>query len=155
MRAALHVVSRDFTPSPKAMELARRALARDAVSKRVDDTEFPGAALQRACALVSENLRDAMGEAGCTALIARARARTEGDHPALKKLQRVNEGCLHLDGVVESVEAHGIGDVTAALEALLAALADILIRLIGEDMAVTLINREAPSKRNSGGVLAP
>ncbi len=125
------------------------------MSKSVDDIELPGAALQRACAHVSENLRDTMGEAGCAALIARARVRTEGDHPALKKLRRVNEGSLQLDGVVESIEVHGLGDVTAALEALLAALADILIRLIGEDMAITLINREAPSKRNSGGVRAP
>ena len=130
-------------------------MLREAADKSADDVEAAGAALQRACSLVSENLCDAMGEAGYAALIARARVRTEGDHPALKKLRRVNEGSLHLDGVVESVEVHGLGDVTAAVEALLAALADILIRLIGEDMTIALINREAPSKRNSGGVRAP
>ena len=92
-----------------------------------------------------------MGEAGCTALLARALVRMEGDYPALKSLRRVNEGCLHLDGVVESVEIHGIAAVTTAIEAMLAALMDVLIRLIGEDMAVNLIDREAASKRRLGG----
>jgi uncharacterized iron-regulated protein len=110
-----------------------------------------GAALQRSCLRVSESLRDSMGEDGRNALLVRALARTEADHPALKNVVRINEGSIHLDGVVASVEAHGVAAVTAAIEALLAALTDLLARLIGEDMAVRLIDPDAPPSRKGDG----
>ena len=144
-------VDRDTSASAAAVEIARRVLARDAVTRGVHNAETQGAALQRACSHVSENLRDAMGDAGWTALLSRALVQAEGDHPALKSLRRVGEGCFHLDGVVESVEIHGIAAVTTAVEALLAALVDVLTRLIGEDMAVKLIDREAVGKQKLGG----
>jgi hypothetical protein len=114
-----------------------------------------GAALQRTCLRVSENLRDSMGEDGCNALLARALARTEADHPALKNIRRINEGSIHLDGVVTSVEVHGVAAVTAAIEALLAALVEILGRLIGEDMVIRLIDPDATWSRTGGGAQAP
>jgi len=92
-------------------------------------------------------LRDSMGDDGSSALLARALARTEADHPALTNLRRRNEANIHPDGVVASVEAHGIAAVTAAIEALLAALVEILSRLIGEDMAIRLIDQDAPPSR--------
>lgn len=114
-----------------------------------------GAALQRTYVRVSEALRDSIGEDGCNALLARALARTEADHPALKNIRRPNEGGIHLDGVVASVEAHGVAEVSAAIEALLAALADVLVRLIGEDMVIRLIDPDAPRSRTGGGAQAP
>jgi hypothetical protein len=100
---------------------------------------------------VFENLRDSMGEDGCTALLARALARTEPDHPALIDIRRLNDGSIHLDGVVASVEVHGVAQVTAAIEALLAALVDVLSRLIGEEMALRLIDPDASRSRKGGG----
>jgi hypothetical protein len=110
-----------------------------------------GAALLRTCARVSENVRDAMGDDGWNALLVRAITQTESAHPALSTVRRVNEGSVHLDGVVESVEAHGAAAVTEAIEALLATLVDILSRLIGEDMAIRLIDPDAARSRKGGG----
>jgi hypothetical protein len=109
-----------------------------------------GAALQRTCARVSENVRDAMGDDGWNALLVRAIAQTEPAHPALSNI-RLNEGGAHLDGVVESVEAHGAAVATEAIEALLATLVDILGRLIGEDMALRLIDPDASRSGKGGG----
>jgi hypothetical protein len=145
----------DASQSPTALQIARRVLARDAASGKGGEPKTVGAALQRTCLRVSENLRDSMGEDGCAALLARALARTEADHPVLRNIRRGNDGNIHLDGVVASVEAHGVAVVAAATEALLAALVDILGRLIGEDMTIRLIDRDAPRSPPDGGAQAP
>ena len=113
------------------------------------------AALQRTCLRVSDNLRDSMGNDGCNALLVRALARTEANHPALKNICRLNGGDIPLDGVLASVEAHGVAAVTSAVEALLAALVEILGRLIGEDMAIRLIDHDAARSPSSNGAKAP
>ena len=101
--------------SPDALQIARRVLSRENVHG-VDgraQPEVAGAALQQACIRVSDNLRDAMGEAGCTALIARALARTETNYPALKNMRRLTDSGIHFDGVIASVKTHGVAETTA------------------------------------------
>lgn len=97
------------------------------------------AELQRLCTRVTESLGDTMGDDGCTALLARALARTESAHPVLTNIRRVANDTIVLDGVAAGVESHGVLAVTTALEALFTALADILGRLIGEDMALRVM----------------
>jgi hypothetical protein len=109
------------------------------------------AALQRALARVSANLRDSVGDDGRDALLTRALARTEPDYPALKGIRRLNNAAVHLDGVVASADAHGVAPVTAAIEALLAALVDVLARLIGEDMAMRLLDHDLSGPSRDGG----
>lgn len=133
--------------TPAAPHFARLLLARDAAPGGESDPARVAAALQRTCLRVSDSLRDSMGEDGRNALLARALARTEADHPALSSVRRAGDGGIHLDGVVTSVEAYGITAVTAAIEALLAALLEILSRLIGEDMAMRLIDSDPPRGR--------
>jgi hypothetical protein len=142
-------VNRDASQSPPSLQIARRLLALEAAPEKERDPKMIGEALQRTVAHVSEKLRDSMGEDGADALLVRALARTEANHPALKNIRRANEDGAHLDGVVASVEAHGVTAVTAAIEAFLAALVDILARLIGEDMAIRLIDRDG--SRSPGG----
>lgn len=141
--------------TPTSLQMARRLLAREAAPGSAGEPEIAGTALQGTCVRVSGNLRDSLGEDGCNALLARALARTEADHPALKNIRRHNQGSVHLDGVVASVEAHGVAAVTAAIEALLAALVDLLGRLIGEDMAIRLIDQDAPRSQRVGGAKTP
>jgi hypothetical protein len=131
-------MNRETPHSSASLDVARRVLALGADAP--DDPKVAGEALHRACVRVSANLRDAMGEAGADALLARALARTEAHHPALKNIRRLTDGGFQLDGVIASIEAHGVATVTAAIEALLATLVDILGRLIGDDMALRLIN---------------
>ena len=125
-------------------------LARGVASANGRDPKAVGAALQRTCARVSQSLRDSMGEDGRSALLVRALARTEADHPALKNIVGLDEGGIQLDGVAASVETHGVAAVTEAIEALLAALIDLLGRLIGEDMATGLIDHDAPQSQEGG-----
>ena len=113
------------------------------------------AALQRAVVRVSANLRDSVGDDGRDALLGRAFARTEPDYPALKDIRRLSNGAIHLDGVIASADAHGVAAVTVAIEALLAALVDVLARLIGEDMAMRLLDHDLPGPSPDGGTRTP
>ncbi|HEY8176797.1 MAG TPA: hypothetical protein VIF32_13940 [Gemmatimonadaceae bacterium] len=146
----VHDVNSDAAATPTSLQIARRLLAREAAPGKGREPKIDVATLQRTVASVSESLRDAMGEDGSTALLARALARTEAAHPALKKMRRLNEGSIQLD-VVASIEAHNVATATAAVEALLAALIDILSRLIGEEMAIRLVESDpVPSRRRAG-----
>jgi len=149
-----HRVSSDASTSPASLEVARRLLARERAGGSEGEPVDAGVALQRTLARVAQALRDSMGEDGCNALLARALARTDSVHPALQSI-RVEEDSIYLDGVVASVEAHGVGAVTTAIEALLAALVDVLARLIGEDMAIRLIENDASRPRTGGGAQSP
>jgi hypothetical protein len=133
------------------LQIARRVLAREMTSGNEREPERFSAALQRAWLPVIVALRDTMGEDGCNALLARALARAEAGHPTLETMRRVNGSSVHLEGITAGVESHGVSAVAAANEALLAALVEILVRLIGEDMVMRLIDPDAPT---GGGVPA-
>lgn len=148
-------MSGDASQSATTKRLARRVLALEAAPGKELTPTIVGAALQQTCLRVSENLRDSMGEDGCSALLARALARTEGDHPALKNIRGQNGRGIYLDGIEASVKTHGVAEVTAGVEALLAALVDVLGRLIGDDMAIRLIDHDGPRPRTDDGAQAP
>jgi hypothetical protein len=148
-------VSKDGLASPASLQIARRLLAIEAPPTIVSDPATIGTALQRTCLRVVANLRDALGEDGCNALLARALARSEPDHPALTTVRRLDGDSIQLDGVVAAAEAHGIAAVKAAIEALLATLVDVLGRLIGEEMAIRLIDQDGPRSRAGGRAEAP
>jgi hypothetical protein len=144
-------MSSDASGSAISLQIARRLLASEATPGSGRKPTIDAATLQRAVQRVSENLRDVMGEDGSSALLARALSQTERAHPALQSIRRLNGGSIHLDGVIAGVEAHDVAELTAAVEALLAALIDILGRLIGEDMAIRLIDSDpVPSRRRAG-----
>jgi hypothetical protein len=140
---------------PTSLQLARRLLAREAAQGGEAETQVVGAALQQTYLRVSENLRDSLGDDGWTALLVRALAHTDPQHPALQDIRLLDDGGNHLDAVLASVEAHGVAAVTAAVEAVLAALIDILARLIGEDMAIRLIDHDAARPRAGGAGQGP
>lgn len=114
-----------------------------------------GAALQLTCSRVCDNLRELMGVDGCSALLDRAIARTEDRHPVWREIRRRDRDGVHLDGIATSVDLHGIAAVSAAVSALLAALFDVLARLIGEDLALRLMELEAPPTDTGGGEPTP
>lgn len=92
-----------------------------------------------------------MGDAGCAALLARAFAHTEGAHPPLKDLRRPGDDGVRLDGIAASADVHGIEDVTAAIEALITAVIELLTRLIGEDMTIQLFDYDKLEPPTRGG----
>ena len=125
-------------------------LARDARPGQSADSAAAAAALQRTLARVGEQLGDALGADGRNALLARALSQTEKEHPALRKIRRIDNDTIQLEGVVTTVEADGVAAVTAAIEALLAAVIEVLSRLIGEDMAIRLIDHEDATSEARG-----
>jgi hypothetical protein len=142
-------------PASVSRQFARRLLARDAVEVRDGEPEQVAAALRRTGLRVSANLRDALGEAGSSALLARALARAEADYPALHGMSRQNQGEINLDTVVTVIERHGVAAATAVFESLLAALIDILSRLVGEEMAMQLMDHDASGSHRGGEEQAP
>lgn len=104
--------------------------------------------LRKTCARVSTALRNALGTDGCNALLVRAVTRTEAQHPLIAGLRR-SEGNVSFDELVRSVDEHGVVPVSAAIEALLASLIDILTRLIGEEMTIRLTTIDALERQGT------
>jgi hypothetical protein len=102
--------------SPTSREIARRLLALERAPGSSKASTPPTAPqLQQLCTRVTENLGDTMGDDGCTALLARALARTESAHPVLTSIRRITNGDIVLDGVATAVESHGVAAVTSGL----------------------------------------
>jgi hypothetical protein len=110
-----------------------------------------GAAMQRACDRASENLRRSVGEDGYNALLARVLRATEALHPALLAIRRVGDDGIRMDGIVATVETHGLPAVTLALEEFFTALIDILSGLIGADMVPNLLGLDGPASQPNAG----
>lgn len=146
-------MNRDASPSRDAQQVVQDLLARGGLHGETRDPEVAAGALQTACSRAFENLCDSMGEAGSNALLTRALARTELEHPPLELIHRLDGNVIRLDGVAASIDAHGLPATTAAVEALLAALIDVLGRLIGVEMAIRLIDHDArqPTAKHKGG----
>jgi hypothetical protein len=95
------------------------------------------------CAHLSETLRDTFGTDGAAALLSRALARVDRSHGALAAVWRSDGREIHLDGVAEAVQEHGLPEVKAALGVLRAAILEVLGRLIGEEMAIRILDLPA------------
>lgn len=130
-------------------------MGHEAALSKKSEPEMVVAALRRTCLRVSGNLRDTLGHGGSSALLARALARVGRDHPALYEVLLLDEGGIDLDGVAASADVYGVAVITAAIEALLAALLESLGRLIGEDMAVRLMDHDPSRPENFRGERAP
>lgn len=133
-----------MTPkSDVAIETAGRLWAQAA-----GDSTNPGevaAAAEQVCGLLRVDLERWIGAEGYQALLDRALVLTRVDHPALTGLT-----CLGQDGaaMAAAVKRHGADEMVAALVALVAALIGLLGRIIGEEMAVQLVDQlSIPSPR--------
>jgi hypothetical protein len=82
-----------------------------------------------------------VGPDGCHALFARALAQAGTEYPALGQIQLHARSEPYIDGVAETIMAHGDAATAEGLESMLVRLVELLGRLIGEDMAMKLIER--------------
>ena len=98
------------------------------------------AALHDVVAPVFANLRGALGDDGCTALASRAFVRSEWEHPPVAAVRGATDCEIHLADIVAAMEAHGSQATARALEAVLIKLSEILGRIIGEDMAIGIMD---------------
>lgn len=87
-----------------------------------------------------------VGPDGCHALFTRALAQARAEHPALAEIHLKPRSEPYIDGVAETIMAHGDRATSDALESMLARLVELLGRLIGDDMAMKLIERSLASE---------
>jgi hypothetical protein len=122
--------------SAAATDAARRLWARAAGAG--SGPEEVAADVARVCSHLRVGLGRWIGSEGYQVLLDRALGLARVEHPALTGL-----ACLGGDEPVTTaaVRANGAGKVTAGLVALVAALIDLLGRMIGEEMAVRLVEQ--------------
>ena len=133
---------------PSRDESATRQIARRLIDSR--RTEPAGANTPtRAAAEASGHLYQALsrwlGSDGCHALFSRAHAQARTEHAALEHIQLRARSEPYIDGVAAAIMAHGDPVTAEALEAVLVHLIELLGRLIGDDMALKLIERSVAS----------
>ena len=122
--------------SAAATEVARRHWARAG-----GDTSTPeevAATAERTCTQLQAGLARWVGTEGYRALIDRALLLARAEHPALGSLS-CHGGDQPL--TTAAVRAHSAAEVTAGIVALVATLIDLLSRIVGEEMAVELVNQ--------------
>jgi hypothetical protein len=138
--------------SPAATELARRHWARAAGDTNM--LEEVAAAAERTCTQLQAGLARWVGTEGYRALIDRALLLARAEHPVLGGLS-----CHGGDqpATTAAVRAHSAAEVRAGMVALMATLIDLLSRIVGEEMAVELVNQavtRAPVARASSNQAA-
>jgi len=138
--------SRDH-PTPS--QLARRLISIRRSEHAGADT--PARAAAAACDHLYRELSRWVGRDGCHALFARALSEARTDGSALEGIHLRAGSDPYVDGAAETIMAHGDAATAEGLESMLVRLVELLGRLIGDDMAVKLIEQSlAPSHGSDG-----
>jgi hypothetical protein len=124
---------------PAAQEIARRLIDSHRSERAEGHTAARAAAA--ACDQLYRELSRWVGPDGCHALFTRALAQARTEYPALGQIQLHARSEPYIDGVAETIMAHGDPATAEALESMLVRLVELLGRLIGDDMAMKLIER--------------
>ena len=120
----------------RAREVVRRLISTRRPGRREDDT--PARITAAACDHLYRDLSRWLGRDGCHALFARSLAQATTDHPILQQIQLRARTQPYIDGVAETIMAHGDAATAEGLEWTLVRLVELLGRLIGDDMATKL-----------------
>jgi hypothetical protein len=129
-------VSRDQSAE---QQVARRLIEGHRSERAEGHTSARAAAA--ACDQLYRELSRWVGPDGCHALFTRALAQARIEYPALGQIQLRARSEPYIDGVAETIMAHGDPATAEGLEAMLVHLIELLGRLIGDDMAMKLIER--------------
>ena len=132
---------------------AATEVARGLWQRAVGDSTTPedvAVAATRMCTELRAGLTRWVGAMGYRALIDRALLLARAEHPALGGLS-----CHGGDEpvITAAVRAHTAAEVTAGMVVLVATLIDLLSRIVGEEMAVELVNQavaQLPWQRTAG-----
>ena len=132
---------------------AATEVARHLWERAVDDSGAPqdvAVAATRMCTELRVGLTRWVGAMGYRALIDQALLLARAEHPELGTLS-----CHGGDEPVTTaaVRAHSAAEVATGMVALVATLIDLLSRIVGEEMAVELVNQAVarpPGQRTAG-----
>jgi hypothetical protein len=140
-----------MAPAPvTARQLAKRLVDRETSTGTSETTRAS------ATALAGEGLYRALsrwiGSDGCHALFTRSRAQEQPANRALESLQLSPRHDPYITGVEESIGEYGNDATADALESMIVGMIELLGRLIGVDMATSLIERSLSefAQDNSG-----
>jgi hypothetical protein len=129
--------------SAAASQVARLLWAR--ASDGADSPEEVVAATERTCIQLRAGLGRWIGAMGYRALLDRALVLARAEHPVLGSLS-----CYGGDEVMltAALRTHGAAEMAAGMVALVSRLVDLLGRIIGEEMALRLVEQTGtPSGR--------
>jgi len=134
---------------PPARPLARRLIdgSGGTGAPNADSAHSAAAAFDH----LYQSLSRWVGLDGCHALFTRAHALARATHPLLANIQLRARSTPYLDGVAETVDQHGAGETVDALGSMLVVLIELLGRLIGDDMATKLIERDLAESAGDDG----
>ena len=121
---------------------AAREIAHRLINTRPAELSSAGTPARKAAAASDHLYRELsrwLGRDGCHALFARALAEARTDYPALEEIQLRPKSEPYVEGVAENIMAHGDAATAEALESMLVRLVELLGRLIGDGMAMKLI----------------
>ena len=133
-----------------ARQLAKRLVDRETSTGNSNTTRASAAAL------AGEGLYRALsrwiGSDGCHALFTRARAQEQSANLPLDSLQLSPRHDPYITGVPESIGEYGDDATADAIESMIVGMIELLGRLIGVDMATSLIERSLSEfpQENSG-----
>lgn len=125
----------------------RRLIDSRQSGRAASDTAARAAAA--ACDYLYRELSRWVGPDGCHALFTRALAQARTEYQAIGAIQLHARSEPYIDGVAETIMAHGDAATAEALESMLVRLVELLGRLIGEDMAMKLIERSLTASGRS------
>ena len=136
-----------LTPEPTAAstarEIVRGILARELRGQDSDAARVEAAA--QVLARISVGLSRWFGPYGSVALVNRALARAQEAHPALRDVTAAATPAARLAAVGDSVQRHGAAVTADGVIATLTILAEVISRLIGNDLASNLLEQSSKS----------
>jgi hypothetical protein len=124
---------------PTPPQIARRLISRR--RSEPSGAETPARAAAAACDHLYRELSRWVGRDGCHALFARALSEARTDDSALEGIHLRAGSDPYVEGIAETIMAYGDPATAEGLESMLVRLVELLGRLIGEDMAMVLLER--------------
>lgn len=128
--------------SPAAREAAHRLLGREV--RAGDDADTVAASAERVFTQVLRNLAQWVGTAGCHALVTRSLLLTAPRFPVLAGVQHMQTD-PHLERLAENAHEYGDKATIDGVTALLASIITTLNGLIGEDIAMSILEEQPPA----------
>ena len=126
----------DASASATAATRLVRALLDAGPHDSADDTVQRAGAM---CVRITRGLSRWFGPFGSHALVMRALAGVRGDHPVLANVT-LSDG-PDIVGLADAAAQHGDAAAVDAIVAATARLSDLLARLIGDDLAISLLEQ--------------
>lgn len=111
----------------------------DAGRSQSTSAENESGAAAAACGYLYAELSRWIGAEGCHALFERALADARKESQPMRSIQLSARAVPYVQGIETGVAAHGDAETAAGVELLLMRLLELLRRLIGDDMAMKLI----------------